>query len=294
MTIRTRKDDTGPRCFLIAETALLSRNIDKMLDHLNVPNWDTDTNNSADRLAEMMGRLCYKSFSTELNPNLTRIREGNKEYIGNVIKQAHGSVFEHASTSWVFCDVSRIFTHELVRHRAGTAFSQESQRFVRLDDFSIYIPDLTPAIQQLASQRLGDDDIKAKEEFVAHMSERFFDIVAHLVETSKSGLKELIGELGLDEKRVTFHVKKQLTSALRRFVPGGVNTNIGFTANHRAMRYTIHQRTAPGAEIEIAEVFNDVAPEMKFRYPATYQDMIPEPWNDGSGLAHFKFETHKI
>lgn len=51
-----------------------------------------------------------------------------------------GSVIEHHVTNWIFADVSRVFTHELVRHRVGTAFSQESLRYVRLNDLGLWLP----------------------------------------------------------------------------------------------------------------------------------------------------------
>ena len=38
-------------------------------------------------------------------------------------------------------NVSRVATHELVRHRAGVAVSQESLRFVRLDDLPFWFPE---------------------------------------------------------------------------------------------------------------------------------------------------------
>ena len=43
--------------------------------------------------------------------------------------------------SFVLHNVSRVVTHELVRHRPGTAVSQESLRFVRLTDIPFWFPD---------------------------------------------------------------------------------------------------------------------------------------------------------
>ena len=92
-------------------------------------------------LSEVMARSCYRSFGTALNPNVTRVRSSNKAHLANLIKVKHGSTLEHAWLNFMFCDVSRVVTHELVRHRAGTAVSQESLRFVRLtDDLDGYVP----------------------------------------------------------------------------------------------------------------------------------------------------------
>src|SRR3954453_21255676 len=53
-----------------------------------------------------------------------------REYLDNIKKQGHGSVLEHANYSLLLEGVSRSLTHELVRHRAGFAYSQLSQRYV--------------------------------------------------------------------------------------------------------------------------------------------------------------------
>ena len=53
-----------------------------------------------------------------------------REYLENIKKQGHGSVLEHANYSVLLEGVSRSLTHELVRHRAGFAYSQLSQRYV--------------------------------------------------------------------------------------------------------------------------------------------------------------------
>ena len=62
------------------------------------------------------------------NPNVSKVRADRREYFANILRSAHGSVLEHANYSFALRNVSRVLTHELVRHRAGSAFSQESLR----------------------------------------------------------------------------------------------------------------------------------------------------------------------
>ena len=62
-------------------------------------------------------------------PNRTKNADAQK-YIDNILKSGHGSVLEHAQYSFLLYGVGRDFTHELVRHRTGVAFSQVSQRYV--------------------------------------------------------------------------------------------------------------------------------------------------------------------
>ncbi len=63
-------------------------------------------------------------------------------------------------------------------------------------------------------------------------------------------------ELGIDAEGVPFHVKKEVTSALRRLAPIGLSTDIVWTANARTLRHVIEMRTAEGAEEELRLVFD--------------------------------------
>ena len=129
-----------PEVFLIAEPKVRHMDLYKYLEHIGAAGWASSTTYECQELVEIMGRGCYKSFGTELNPNLTKVRPNNTTYLNNIINIGHGSVLEHSWVSFMICDVSRLVTHELVRHRAGTAISQESLRFLRLEDMCLWIP----------------------------------------------------------------------------------------------------------------------------------------------------------
>jgi len=209
---------------------------------------DPNNPSGSELITEIMGRLCYRSFAPGLNKNVTKIRDGNLEYIGNILKQKHGSVIEHGSTNWIIRDVSRVFTHELVRHRAGVAVSQESLRYVRGDDLGLWLPKdpaITPEIEALCEKKFLSD-----EEFYRLLS----------------------GKLGMDDPGCGFEYKKKWTSFLRRFLPQGMATTIGITINFRALRHVLEMRTAAGAEVEIRVVFDAIAVVAKERWPAFMQD----------------------
>src|SRR3989344_8487869 len=129
-----------PKVFLVGETRVVEEGLQSYLAHLGVPDWVSDAPTDAERLVEVMGRLCYRSFKPGLNPNVTKVREHNGDYIANILSVKHGSVIEHPVMNFIFADVSRVFTHELVRHRPGVAISQESLRFVRLNDLGQWLP----------------------------------------------------------------------------------------------------------------------------------------------------------
>ena len=129
-----------PKVFLVGETRIVTPGLQAYLEHVGAPEWQSDAPSDSELLCEVMGRLCYRSFKPGMNPNVTRVREGNAPYLANIVQVGHGSVLEHGAVNFIFADVSRVVTHELVRHRAGTAISQESLRFVRLDALSAYVP----------------------------------------------------------------------------------------------------------------------------------------------------------
>lgn len=205
-----------------------------------------------DALVEFAGRLCYRSWTPGANANVTKVREDSKEYLGNILASGHGSVTEHANYTFIFDNVSRVFTHEMVRHRAGMAVSQESMRFVRLTDIPFWFPEWARE-----DQALMDRSIKL-----------LYSMEDHQLWMSK--------HFGLDDENVPFSEKKHKTSFMRRFAPDGVATGMVCTINVRALRHIISMRTALGAEEEIRLVMDEVAELALEATPNLMQDYSPD------------------
>jgi thymidylate synthase (FAD) len=251
---------TEPKVFLIARPSIEVEGMRGYLADVGGESWlerrleEADGKpNGGELIVEFGGRACYRSWEPGLNPNVTKVRVDQKAYFANILKSAHGSVLEHANWSFALRNVSRVFTHELVRHRAGSAFSQESLRYVRLTDIGFRVP---PALAPVREQVLSI--VEQLEEFQVKAAER----------------------LGIDEEGVPFHVKKEVTSALRRLAPIGLSTDILWTANARTLRHVIEMRTAPGAEEELRLVFDEVAKVMLAEAPGLFQDF--ERQDDGA------------
>lgn len=247
-----------PKVFLVGETRAIEDGLQAYLAHVGVSDWTTDAPSDSERLCEVFGRLCYRSFEAGLNPNVTRVRQGNAPYLRHIIEVGHGSVLEHASLNFIFADVSRVFTHELVRHRTGVAISQESLRFVRLDALSAYVPTL----------------IQESEEGMA--------IFAKTLEQLEIIQRELAETYHIEDE-TSFDKKKKLTSAFRRVAPDGVATTLGWSCNLRTLRHVIERRTDPAAEEEIRHVFGMVYDIVRSRYPNVFADYTVEtvdgfPW----------------
>ena len=202
----------------------------------------------AQDLAEFAGKMCYRSWEPGLNPNVRKVRDDQEVYLQNILKQAHGSVLEHVSFSFVLHNVSRVFTHEIARHRPGTAISQESLRYVRLDELPFWFPDW------------------AQED--AELMKRATALLTELEQFQQW----LAGHFGLDEDDTKMHEKKAKTSFMRRFAPEGLATGLVWTANVRTLRHTIEARTDQGAEEEIRLVFGKIGELMRAEAPALFGD----------------------
>lgn len=244
--------ETTPTVHLIARPSLNLEGMSAYLADVGGESWlerrleeTGGAPNPGELLVEFGGRACYRSWEPGLNPNVTRVRTDQREYFENLLSSAHGSVLEHASYSFALRNVSRTLTHELVRHRAGSAFSQESLRYVRLTDIGFRVP---PALEPVRDQ------------------------VLNVVEQLEELQITMAAKLGIDDEGVPFHVKKEVTSALRRIAPIGLSTDIIWSANVRTLRHVIEMRTAPGAEEELRLVFDQVARVMRAEAPGLFQD----------------------
>jgi thymidylate synthase (FAD) len=241
----------------LAETRLNPGGVKAMAEHYGAVEWLNRAKelqpNESEFLIELAGRSCYRSFGVGLNPNITKIRDNPRDYITNVLEKGDGSILEHATVTFAFMNVSRVFTHELVRHRTGTAMSQESLRFVRPREVNLWMP---PDLQSASKE---------------------FNVTIEEIRKLYSRL-----EAKFDWDKMSFEQKKRVTSALRRILPDGIATNIVWTANHRTLRWVIEMRTDPSAEVEIRKVFDQVAEICIRDYPLLYSDFTKTELHDGT------------
>lgn len=257
-----------PQAFLIAETKIDLDAVRAALTPLDAGHWlPTSEGTDADYLIEFAGKSCYMSFDTSLNQNLTKVGgRSTHDYIQQgIIANKHGSVLEHANVTFFLVNVSRVVTHEIIRHRAGAAYSQTSGRYVRTDSVDMYMP------YDIACNPAA---VEVWKRAVAQMEEN---------------AAELSRVTRVDEK--PFSLKKRITSAIRRLLGNGQANHIVVTANHRAWRHMIELRTDPSAEEEIRVVFADISRQLRERFPAIYADAQV---SEVDGIEVTKFEHSKV
>ena len=230
-------------------------------DHLRV-HWIGD-GSDGERLAEFAGRLCYMSQRNPANRTTA-------EYLENIKKQAHGSVLEHANYSLLLEGVSRSLTHALVRHRAGFAYSQLSQRYVDESVADFVVP---PAI-------IGDEAVEST--WRAQMEEAQRTYVA-LVE-------QLMERYAWVDDKV--HRRKMAREAARGVLPNSTETKIVATGNVRAWRTMLELRAGEGAELEIRRLAVAIIRVLASEAPAFFSDFEVYEAADRREAARSSF--HKV
>ena len=244
-----------PGVYLVSKQTVVQEELDRFL-HNEGFSWDY-----ADRLplppeliVESAGRLCYLSFGTG--------RSSPQEYIDNILQSRHGSVLEHAVWGFIFSGVSRTLTHELVRHRAGMAYSQLSQRFVDESRAKFVMP---PAIQ-------GHPEEEA----------RWIQEVADDLANYKERVERMMAWPEFQEIKNRTERRKMVREAARSNLPNATETMIFATGNARAWRNIIELRVSGHAEAEIRGLQYKVAQILLKEAPHIFGDYEFVSLSDGT------------
>lgn len=229
--------------------------------HLPV-NWIGDSTDG-EKLAEFAGRLCYMS---QHNP----AERTTVNYLENIKRQGHGSVFEHVNFSLLIEGVSRSLTHELVRHRAGFAYSQLSQRYVDESEANFVVP---PAL-------IGDEKLVAEWQAQVESAQR----------TYREMVDALMARYEWVENRI--HRRKMAREAARGVLPNSTETKIVVTGNVRAWRTMLELRSSEGAEQEIRRMALAVLRVLQGEAPSFFSDF--EVYTADDRLPAARVQHHKV
>jgi len=149
-----------------------------------------------------------------------------QKLIQRVIESGHGSTIEHVVFSFGITGVSRTLSHQLVRHRAGVAFDQQSQRYVKFKDAAT----MTPSTIEDAGPEL-------RERYDGQIEESL-DLYGDLLAAGIPG----------EDARFIF--------------PNATRTNLVMTANLRALIHMSGLRLCTMAQWEIRRLFQLIRHEI--------------------------------
>jgi thymidylate synthase (FAD) len=230
-------------------------------EHLPVQ-WKGESTDG-ERLAEFAGRLCYMS---QHNP----AGRTTADYLANILRQGHGSVFEHAVYVLLIEGISRSCSHELVRHRAGFGYSQLSQRYVDESHASFVMP---PAIQ-------GDGTMEGEWQSQVQAAQAAYVQAVERLMTKY----EWVGD--------KVHRRKLAREAARSVLPNATEVKIVVSANVRAWRTMLELRLGEGAELEIRRMALACLRVLQSEAPALFADFEIYPAADGTECGKVGF--HKV
>ena len=243
---------TEPMVYLVGRQQLDQDVFDRFLSDHGV-SWQSDTEVAGEYISEISGRLCYMSFARP-RPG------GNKTYLDHILQVGHGSVLEHAVWNFIFTGISRSCSHEVVRHRAGWAYSQLSQRYVDESVAEYVEPDVIASDPELHALWL---------ESVRHAHQSYVKLVEKLAEKYQS------------EPDKTLR-RKLARQAARSVLPNATETKIFVSANARALRHFIEMRASRHAEVEIRKLAVAVLRIMQKEAPNLFSDYELVPLDDGT------------
>ncbi|AUM97283.1 TPA: FAD-dependent thymidylate synthase [Clostridium botulinum] len=203
---------------------------------------------NAEKLIASAAKLCYSSSGIEdLQNNLDK--EKVDKFLNMLMSYGHESPIEHVSFTFGIEEVSRSLTHQLVRHRIGS-YSQQSQRYVRLDQFEYVIP---PSVEK---------DEEAKKIYIETMKncQKSYDNIANILKEKyiNDGLRAMDAE------------KKAIEDA-RYVFPNACTSKIIVTMNARSLMNFFRHRCCNRAQWEIRELAETMLFEVKEVAPTLFK-----------------------
>jgi thymidylate synthase (FAD) len=245
-----------PKVYLVGRPSVDEKELARFLADHGADNWRSDTDIPAQVLPEVAGRVCYMSFASP-RPG------GNESYLDRIKESRHGSVLEHAVWNFLIAGVSRSFTHELIRHRAGFGYSQLSQRYVDESVADFIEPDCIADNPELH---------EVWRSAVEHTQEAYIKLV--------EGLQAKFAHV--EEKTLRRKLARQ---AARSVLPNATETKIFVTANARSLRHFVELRCNEHADTEIREVAAQMLEILKREAPNLFADYEFVTLPDGTRAA---------
>jgi thymidylate synthase (FAD) len=197
-----------------------------------------------EEVVAMAAKLCYSASGMEdLKQKIeTKDQEAFVERLASI---GHLSPVEHISFTFGIEGISRACSHQLVRHRVAS-YSQQSQRYVREEQFDFIIP---PSIKQDAAL------IQEYTKCMADAQENYTRVLKRLEELGYRG------EAGQQDARY--------------LLPNAAETKIIVTMNARELLHFFRVRTCNRAQWEIRAMAERMLALAKRTAPTIFEKSGP-------------------
>ncbi len=191
-----------------------------------------------DKSVALSARLCYSPVGVpELQEKMSD--EEAAKLVRMLVRMGHFSPIEHVTFTFAIEGVSRVLTHQLVRHRIAS-YSQQSQRYVKAHNFETVVPPSIAAIPE------------AREKF----------------ESCMKGLQDLYNDL-TDNYKIA-------NEDARYVLPNAAETKIVCTFNARSLYNFFSLRCCNRAQWEIRELAWKMLVECRRVAPVLFEKAGPD------------------
>lgn len=195
-----------------------------------------------EKTVAMSARLCYSPIgAAQLEEKITD--EQAAKLVRKLVSMGHFSTLEHVTFTFAIEGVSRVLTHQLVRHRIAS-YSQQSQRYVKEHNFETIMP---PSIAARP---------EAKEKFDKLMQEI-------------QDLYNKFTDMGI------------LAEDARYVLPNAAETKIVCTFNVRSLLNFFSLRCCTRAQWEIRQLAEKMLAECKKVAPVLFENAGPTCVSEG-------------
>lgn len=191
-------------------------------------------------------RTCYSAGSpiTNYEKEFTadaHSKEDMLKLINYVMSSGHTSILEDQTLTFLIEGTDRSLTHQLVRHRAGVVFQQQSQRYVEFKDgnFDYVIPKSIEVTESLKS------DFEATMKYLGTMYDKFI----------KAGVP---------------------AEDARAVLPNACCTNIVMTVNLRQLGHMCNERLCSTAQLPIRMLFKEITKQTVEVLPFMKNFLVPK------------------
>ena len=217
-----------------------------------------------DAVVAAAAKLCYSPVGVDgIMEKLTD--EEVAKFVNTLVNMGHESPIEHVSFTFAIEGISRSCSHQIVRHRIAS-FSQQSQRYVKLDQFEYIIP---PEIER---------NEEAKKIFIESMNKCQEDY-NKLVEILFAKHYQELLDKGVSEKKAKSQAEKMSIEDARYVFPNACETKMVFTINARSLYNFFHHRCCERAQWEIRELATEMLRLVREVAPILFNNVGPNCLN---------------
>ena len=208
-----------------------------------------------EKLIASAAKLCYSPVGIkEIEEGLDS--ESIEKFLNMLVDLGHESPIEHISFTF------RTLTHQLVRHRIAS-FSQQSQRYVKLEQFDYIIP---PSIEEDEdAKKLFMEAMEKDQEYYNKITDILYN--KHYKKHMESGKYK--------EKEAKSKAEKEAIEDARYVFPNACESKIVFTMNARSLMNFFRLRTCERAQWEIRELSIEMLKKVREVYPNLFKNAGP-------------------